>query len=103
MPELIVLAIIAGYLITGWHTSRRRLPRMWAASRREWCSEENIRSGVKARFILTMIFWPVVLPFGWLSGQLGDVVDSRDPVRIEREKRELQNEIARLERELGMR
>lgn len=100
---LITLALILGYLVAGWRAAHYLLPRMWAASRRFYRSDDGARSDVKARFILTTIFWPVFLLFGCLSSQLGRAVDSRDPVRIERERRELQDEITRLERELGMR
>lgn len=90
------LAFLVAYFAVGWMLAVRDLPRIWERSRQRWTVESIVRSEVNAGTTMTLFFWPVRLPFI----RVAKFADRFDPKRIEAERREQDQRIADLEREL---
>lgn len=96
---LIVLASIAAYLGIGWLLAKRDMPRAWARARQYWTFDDGYaRRSVVKQTAAMVTLWPVVRP----ARAIDRVVDDADPKVRERELREREAEIRRMERELGI-
>lgn len=106
---LIVLAILAAYVGIGWWLAKRDMPRAWVRAREQWHTERIIRESVMAQTVCVTLLWPFVIPTRGALCILRGAVDRADPKMLEREMkardrelREREAKIARLERDLGI-
>lgn len=103
MIAFITIASVMFYLLAGTLAATRNLPRAWAEARNQWCSDEMVRTSVKARTVCMLLFWPFYIPARIVGVFFGHVIDSGDPEVIAAKVRKQQQRIAQLERDLGLR
>lgn len=102
MIALILGTVIPlGYLAAGFRIAVRGLPRFWRTAYAKWPNrfyESERRSYVKGTFIAVTLAWPAVTVYRGFE----TLIDSRDPELPGRRRKELEDQIAVLEREAGL-
>lgn len=106
---MVGISVIVGYFALGGLFAWRDMPRLWAAARHEWNSDDSARESVIMLTILTVLFWPIRMPLLWMWLLVSKAVNHGDPARVEEElaeaqrrNAELQRRIAELERQEGI-
>jgi hypothetical protein len=91
-----VVAYLTAYFAIGWTLAKRDLPHLWERARGRRHSKGVIASEVNSGTVLTLLFWPLRMPFIFAAR----AATRFDPEVIEAERREQERRIAELEREL---
>lgn len=102
MAGVSIALALAAYFGIGVALAKRDLPRLWEATRESWSLPSSVRESVILMSLVTVLTWPVRVPFLLLWVAVGRAVDQGDPERVQKELADAQQRITELERELGI-